>query len=764
VARRAPERGGDRFAACDGRLTHNNDENTRFGLLFIPVRSHNFKGKSVEIDGLPFGDTFVCRERIMTMKTEVSALPTHSEVDTLCVNTIRFLSVDAVQKANSGHPGLPLGAAPMGYVLWTRFLKHNPSNPGWFDRDRFILSAGHGSMLLYSLLYLTGYELPLEQIKRFRQWGSITPGHPESRLTPGVETTTGPLGQGFGNAVGMAVAEAHLSARYNRPGFEIVDHHTYGLASDGDLMEGVSSEAASLAGHLKLGKLICFYDDNHVSLAAGTTLTFTEDRAGRFEAYGWHTQTVDDGNDIEAIEAALRAAHEVTDRPSLIAVRTHLGYGSPNKQDTYEAHGSPLGEEEVKLTKENLGWPVEPPFHVPEEALQFFRQAVDRGRQAEAEWNERLTAYGRQYPGPASELRRMLDGEVPEEWDADIPVFTPDDGVMATRVASGKVLQSIAPRLPALAGGSADLDPSTHTALKGMGDFQNTDHENGDTQGSSGGGWSYAGRNLHFGVREHAMGAILNGLAAHGGIRPFGATFLIFSDYMRPSIRLAALMKLPVLYVFTHDSIGLGEDGPTHQSVEQLAGLRAIPGFTLFRPADANETAAAWRIAIEHGEGPVALVLTRQKLPVLDPEQYPGIPEGVRRGGYILADAPEGARPDVQLVATGSEVSLALEARRQLVGEGVKTRVVSLPSWNLFELQPAEYRRRVLWPEVPILAIEAGASLGWKSYVGPQIDVIGVDRFGASAPGGTVMKEFGFSVDNVCRRARAALKGGTHDT
>ena len=680
-----------------------------------------------------------------------------SNLDELCVNAIRFLSVDAVQKANSGHPGLPLDAAPMGYVLWTRFLKHNPSNPNWFDRDRFVLSAGHGSMLLYSLLYLTGYDLPLEQIKNFRQWGSITPGHPESHLTPGVETTTGPLGQGFANGVGMAIAEAHLAARYNRPGYEIINHYTYGLVSDGDLMEGVASEAASLAGHLKLGKLIYFYDNNHVSLAAGTNITFTEDRAKRFEAYGWHTITIDDGNDLVAIDQALEAAQEETERPSLILVRTHLGYGSPNKQDTYEAHGSPLGEEEVRLTKENLGWPVEPPFYVPDEALDYFRQAVARGERAEQGWLEEFAEYETEHPYLAEELNSLIRGELPDAWDADIPEFPANGKPIATRVASGKVLNAIAPGLPGLVGGSADLNPSTHTVLEGMGDFENPALASGDTQGSSGGEWSYAGRNLHFGVREHAMGAIMNGIAAHGGLIPFGATFLVFSDYMRPPIRLAALMKKHVICVFTHDSIGLGEDGPTHQPVEQLLGLRSIPNLTLVRPADANETAAAWRIAIEHRDGPVALVFSRQKLPILDTVLYPQVHLGARSGGYILADVPGEEDPEIILVATGSEVHLAMQAREQLLEKEVKTRVVSLPCWHLFQAQPQEYRDEVLLPDVPKLAIEAGVSLGWRPYVGPHMEVIGVDKFGESAPGPKVMQEYGFGVENVTKKALEML-------
>ena len=685
---------------------------------------------------------------------------TNHELDQLCINAIRFLAVDMVQKANSGHPGLPLDAAPMAYTLWTRYLRFNPHDPYWFNRDRFVLSAGHGSAMLYALLYLTGYDVSLDEIRRFRQWGSITPGHPESGLTPGVEVTTGPLGQGFGNGVGMAIAEAHLAARYNRPGFEIIDHRTYAIASDGDMMEGIASEAASLAGHLNLGKLTYLYDSNHISLASSTGVTFTEDTAARFESYGWYVQRVEDGNDLAAIDGALRAARQEQERPSLIVIRTHIGYGSPHKQDTFKAHGSPLGEEEVKLTKENLGWPTERPFYVPDEALAHMRQAIEQGERAQEEWNDRLAAYADRYPDLAQELYRMMRGELPEGLDADLPRFAGDTEPMATRVASGKAINVIASKVPDLMGGSADLNPSTHTALEDRGDFQSPDLDVADTQGSVGGGWGYDGRNLHFGVREHAMGAILNGLAAHGGLLPFGATFLIFSDYMRPSMRLAALMKLHVIYVFTHDSIGLGEDGPTHQPVEQLVGLRAIPDMLVIRPADANETVAAWRVAVAHQGGPVALVCTRQKLPVLDPEQYPGIHLGVEAGGYVLAHAPQSGPPHLSLVATGSEVHLALAAREHLAQEGIRAQVVSLPSWHLFDAQPARYRDQVLPPGVPILAIEAGSPLGWRSYVGPQIAVVGVDRFGASAPGEIVMDEYGFSVENVCQRARALVRRG----
>jgi len=679
-----------------------------------------------------------------------------AKLDQLAINTVRFLSVDAIQKANSGHPGLPLGAAPMAYVLWTRFLSHNPGNPLWFNRDRFVLSAGHGSMLLYSLLHLTGYDLPLEEIKHFRQWGSITPGHPERSPSHGVETTTGPLGQGFGNGVGLAMAEAHLAARYNRPGFEIVNHFTYALVSDGDLMEGVAAETASLAGHLRLGKLIYLYDNNHISLAASTQLTFTEDHARRFEAYGWHTQSVEDGNDIEAIERAIRAARQETERPSLILIRTHLGYGSPHKQDTFAAHGSPLGEEEVKLTKQHLGWPIEPPFLVPEEAKQHFRVAVSKGVDVENQWRSLFAAYEKQFPELAFELRQLIANELPQGWDAGIPQFAADPKGMATRVASGMAMQALKSKLPAFIGGSADLNPSTNTELKDAGNFESPAMAIGDLQGAAGGGWSYAGRNIQFGVREHGMGAILNGLAAHGAMIPFGATFLTFSDYMRPSIRLAALMKAHVIYVFTHDSIGMGEDGPTHQPVEHLLSLRTIPGLIVIRPCDANETAEAWRVAIETKDHPFALVLTRQNVPTLDRTQFASA-EGLRRGAYILADAPQ-AKPRLILIASGSEISLLVEARLQLQARGIPVRLVSMPSWELFEAQAPEYRATVLPPSVRArLAVEAGVTLAWHRYVGDYGDAIGVDRFGASAPGPVVMREYGFTVENVCQKAMAVL-------
>ena len=676
-------------------------------------------------------------------------------LDQLCIDTIRFLAVDAVEKAASGHPGLPMGAAPMAYLLWSRFLRHNPANPAWFDRDRFVLSAGHGSMLLYGLLFLTGYDLPLEEIERFRQWGSRTPGHPERGETPGVEVTTGPLGQGIANAVGMAIAEASLAACYNRPGFPLVNHYTYCLAGDGDLMEGVAAEAASLAGHLGLGRLILLYDDNRISLAAATDLAFTEERGVRFAAYGWQVLTVADGNDLAAIEAAIEEARAETTRPSLICVRTHIGYGSPHRQDTFEAHGAPLGKEEVRLTKERLGWPQEPLFHLPAEALHHFRRALENGARAEAAWQERFAAYEEIFPALAAELRRAMEGVLPVGWEEALPLFPADPKGLATRVASGKVLNAIAPRLPALLGGSADLNPSTHTALAGLGDFENPRFTPNDRQGAIGPEWGYCGRNLHFGVREHGMAAILNGMAAHGGTIPFGATFLTFSDYLRPALRLAALMGLHVVHVFTHDSIALGEDGPTHQPVEQIASLRAIPNLVVIRPGDANETAVAWQVALE-ARGPVALVLSRQSIPTLDRDRFAPA-AGLRRGGYILAEA-QGGEPQIILIATGSELFLALAAREKLAAAAVRARVVSLPSWELFAAEPRQYRDEVLPPGVTKrLAIEAGSPFGWERYTGSGGDTIGVERFGASAPGEVVMGEYGFSVENICRRALALL-------
>ena len=680
-----------------------------------------------------------------------------TQLDQQCINTLRFLSVDMVQQANSGHPGLPLGAAPMAYVLWTRWLRHNPRNPHWANRDRFVLSAGHGSALLYSLLHLTGYDLTLDDLRQFRQWGSKTPGHPERGHTPGVETTTGPLGQGFGNAVGMAIAEAQLAALYNRPDLPLIDHHTYVMVGDGDLMEGVAAEAASLAGHLRLGKLICLYDDNAVTLAAGTDIACSEDRAQRFEAYGWHTLVVADGNDLAALDAALAVTRAETARPSLILVRTHIGYGSP-EQDSFKAHGSPLGPDKVLKTKQNLGWPTEPAFLIPETALAHFRSAVTRGAQAEAAWDESLTTYARSFPELAEELQGRLRGELPPGWDADIPVFDADDKGLATREASGKVLNAISPKLPALSGGSADLDPSTKTAMLGLGDFNPPASQNTDQQGSDSAGWSYAGRNLHFGVREHAMGAIVNGLAAHNGFIPYGATFLIFSDYSRPSLRLAALMGLHVLHVFTHDSIAVGEDGPTHQPVEQLASLRAIPNLVVIRPSDANETAIAWRVALETRDRPVLLVLSRQALPTLDRNRYTAA-VGLRRGAYVLSDAPNG-KPELILLASGSEVSLILAAAERLQQQGIAVRCVSMPSWELFDALPQVERDAVLPPAVDArLAVELGVAQGWERYLGARGEMLGVERFGASAPATELMREYGVTVDHVCARAKALLAG-----
>jgi transketolase len=677
-------------------------------------------------------------------------------LDELCINTIRLLSVDMVQEANSGHPGMPLGAAPMAYVLWTQFLKHNPRNPSWPDRDRFVLSAGHGSALLYSLLHLTGYDLPLEEIKRFRQWGSRTPGHPEHGETPGVESTTGPLGQGFGTGVGMAMAERFLAASFNRPGFEIVDHYTYAIVSDGDLMEGVASEAASLAGHLQLGKIIYLYDNNHISLAGETGLIFTEDVGRRFEAYGWHVQSVENGNDVEAISRALAAARQETARPSLISVRTHIGFGSPRKQDTFEVHGSPLGPEEVLATKKNLGWPLEPKFFIPKESGRRFRESLSKGERAEADWNAKLGGYAKAHPDLFARWHSQMNGEIPSGWDREIPVFPADPKGLATRAAGGKVMNAFAPRVSSLMGGSADLNPSTNTVLKNRGNFQPPPPPEGNVQGAEAGPWDYAGANVAFGVREHGMASLLNGLALHSGVLPFGSTFLIFSDYMRPSMRLAALMKLHVIYVFTHDSIALGEDGPTHQPVEQVAGLRAVPGLTVVRPADANEVAEAWRVAVQHREGPVAIILTRQAVPVIDRSRYAPA-RGLARGAYVLADcAPE--EPEILLIATGSEVALALEAYEKLRGEGVRPRVVSIPSWELFEKQPEEYRRQVLPPRIGRrISIEAASPVGWHKYVGLDGTIIGIDHFGASAPGQVLLEKFGFTVDNILNRAKALL-------
>ena len=685
--------------------------------------------------------------------------PPDGAIDELCIDTIRTLSIDAVEKAASGHPGLPMGAAAMAYVLWTRHLRCDPADPAWMNRDRFVLSAGHGSMLLYSLLFLAGYGLTLDDLKHFRRWGSRTPGHPERGVTTGVEVTTGPLGQGFGNAVGMAIAERWLAATFNRPGHSIVDHRTYVIASDGDLMEGIASEAASLAGDLHLGRLIVLYDSNRITLSATTNVTFSEDVGARFAAFGWHVQHVD-GMDVAAVDAALTAARADERRPSLIVARTHIGFGSPNKQDTFEAHGEPLGTNEVRLTKRAYGWPEDAKFYVPEKAQREFDKVRARGAVLSKAWRKTMDSYRAAQGELASAHDRAIAGELVPGWDAKLPLFTPKDGDMATRDAGGKVIAALAESVPSLIGGSADLDPSTRTMMKEKGDFQSAEVPEGGqtppTQGMAGGVWGYAGRNIHFGIREHAMAAALTGMAHHGGVVPFGATFFTFSDYMRPSIRLAALSGAHVIYVWTHDSIAVGEDGPTHEPVEQLASLRAMPNMLVLRPADANETVEAWRIAMQHKAGPVGLVLSRQKLPVLDRTKLASA-AGTARGAYVLIDAGEGP-PELILIATGSEVSLALAAHRQLAAEGVRSRVVSMPSWDLFEAQPAEYRRAVLPPAVRArVSVEAASPFGWERYVGPGGAIIGVDRFGASAPGPEVMARYGFTVEHVVATAKAVL-------
>ena len=672
------------------------------------------------------------------------------ELDQLCINTIRALAIDAVQKAESGHPGLPLGAAPMAYALWTRFMRYNPRNPKWENRDRFLLSAGHGCMLLYALLYLSGYDLSLDEIKNFRQWGSKTPGHPEYGLAPGVEITTGPLGQGFANGVGMAMGAAHLAAKFNQKDFPLIDHYVYAIVSDGDLMEGVASEAASLAGHLKLGKLIYLYDDNHVTIEGFTSLAFSENVPKRFEAYGWHTSTMEDGNDLAAIESAIRDAQSVADRPSLISVKTTIGYGMPTA-GTRKAHSDAPGEDAVRETKKHLGWPEDKFFYVPDEALAHFRAAIERGAQQEKEWNELVGKYQEKHQEPGELWTQTISGELPEDWEKHLPGFE-DAKPVATRVASGQVINALAPHLPMLIGGSADLGVSNNTDIKEGGDFEAT---------------SYEGRIFHFGVREHAMGSTLTGMSLNGGLIPYGGTFMTFSDYMRPAIRLACLSEIQVIYVFTHDSIGLGEDGPTHQPIEHLAALRAIPHLFVVRPGDVHEVREAWRLAILRRHAPTALALTRQKVPLIDRKVYASA-EGLRRGGYVLAEAdevetrPSGrvqSNPQLILIATGSEVSLALEAREQLQKDGVPTRVVSMPCIELFEEQSAAYRDEVLPASVTArLAIEAGVRQSWDRYVGPAGDVICLDRFGASAPGDVVMKNLGFNVDNVVSRARKLLK------
>jgi transketolase len=684
-------------------------------------------------------------------------------LDQLAINTIRTLSIDAVQNANSGHPGLPLGAAPMTYVLWTRYLRHNPRNPKWPDRDRFAFSAGHGSMLLYSLLYLTGYDLSLDDIKRFRQWGSRTPGHPENRLTPGVELTTGPLGQGFGNGIGLAIAEAHLAATYNRPGYTIVDHRTFGLVSDGDLMEGVAYEAASIAGHLRLGKIVYLYDSNQVTLAGSTGLVFSEDVAKRFDALCWHVQHVEDGNDLEALDRAMRAGIDETERPSVVIVHTTIGYGSPHKAGTFQSHGSPLGAEEVVATKRNLGWPTTEAFYVPDEALSRFRAAVQHGAQLEQAWQQRFEAYASEYPDLAAQFRRTQAGLLPDGWDHDLPTFKSQEvkgGQLATRAAGGTVINAIASVVPELIGGSADLNPSTDTALKGFGDFESPANLATDRQGSVGTAWGYAGRNLFYGIREHAMGAITNGIVYHGGLRAYSATFLTFSDYMRPPIRLSALSELPSIFVYTHDSIGLGEDGPTHQPIEHLPALRAIPHIVVFRPADANEVTEGWRLAIERRDGPTVLVFSRQLLPIWDRSVY-GSADGARKGAYILADS-SGGPPEAILIGTGSEVSLVMAARDLLQQAGHRVRVVSMPSWELFGAQPQSYRDEVLPAAVTArVSVEAASPFGWERWVGQAGAIVGLNRFGASAPYTDIYQHLNFTPEYIAELTRDLLQRDT---
>jgi transketolase len=656
------------------------------------------------------------------------------------INTIRFLSADAIEDAKSGHPGMPMGAAPMAYTLWMKHLRFNPQNPDWADRDRFVLSGGHGSMLLYSLLHLTGYDLPLDEIKKFRQWHSKTPGHPESFCTPGVEVTTGPLGQGLGNSVGLAIAEKHLSAIYNRPDSEVVNHFTYAIVTDGDLMEGIASEAASIAGHLGLGKLILLYDDNRISIDGSTDITFTEDTRGKYEALHWHVQKVD-GNDVDAVDEAIKQA-KVDPRPSLIMCKTNIGFCMPNKQDTAKAHGEPAGEDELNGAKTNLGWPLEPRYLIPEDVLAHFREAVNRGEETEKTWKKSFEEYKNQNPKLAEELQRRLSGRLPDGWNSELPVFDSSEGNLATRAASGKVINALGSKLPELIGGSADLTGSNKTWIDGSESFQKDNP---------------VGRNIYFGVREHAMGAIVNGLAAHGGVIPFSATFFMFSDYMRPSIRLSALSGHPSIWVFTHDSIGVGEDGPTHQPIEHLAALRAIPELVVIRPADATEVVEAWKVAINRRTGPTVLVLTRQKLPILNREDYNDA-DGVSRGAYVLADYSDG-NPEMILIGSGSEVHLVVEAAKVLAEEGIKVRVISFPSWKLFAAQTKKYQDSVLPPSCSKrLVVEAGVKQGWGQWIGPECNVISIERFGSSAPGKVVFEKFGFTVDNVIEKSREILQ------
>ncbi len=674
-------------------------------------------------------------------------------LDDLCINTLRFLAADGVEKANSGHPGMPMGDAPMAYTLWTRHLRHNPKNPRFANRDRFVLSAGHGSMLLYSLLHLAGYDMPIEELKNFRQWGSHTPGHPEYDLSRGIETTTGPLGQGFANGVGMAITERYLADRYNKPGFTLFDYSVYMISGDGDMMEGISNEAASMAGHLELGKVICLYSDNQITIEGPTSVAFTEDVAKRFDALKWHVQKID-GNDVEAVSAAIEAAKAETTKPSIIIARTNIGFGSPNKQDTAGVHGSPLGTDEMKATKENLGWPVEPRFYVPDEARAVFTKSCDTGAALEAQWQKTLDGYAKEHPELAKELEARLSGNNSLKWEEALPEYKPEDGGVATRSASGNVLNAIAEDIPVLIGGSADLAPSNNTYMKGLGDLMPGEN----------------GRNMHFGVREHAMGAVMNGMASGGMIIPYGGTFLVFSDYMRGAIRVAALSGMQVIYVFTHDSIGLGEDGPTHQPVEHLASLRAIPNLNVLRPCDGPETSEAWRAALKATSTPTALILTRQKLSIVDRAKYGSSSAGdLARGGYVIAETPadlNGGRPQLILIASGSEVELAIGAYDKLTEQGVATRVVSMPCVEFFEAQDADYRDAVLPPNVRArVAIEAGSEQGWHKYVGLDGAVIGVEGFGASAPYKILMEKYGFTVDNIVDKAtKVFTKAGASTT
>jgi transketolase len=677
------------------------------------------------------------------------------ELENKCINTIRFLATDAIEKAKSGHPGMPMGAAAAAYTLWTKHLKHNPQNPQWPDRDRFVLSSGHASMLLYALLHLTGYNLSLDDIKNFRQWGSRTPGHPEYSHTPGVEVTTGPLGQGLANAVGMAIAEAHLAARFNTEESKTVDHYTYVMAGDGDMMEGVTAEACALAGHLRLGKLIVLYDDNAVSLAGSTALSFTENLEMRFKSYGWHVQKVKDGNDVAAIDRAIKKGKKETQRPSLICVQSTIGYGAPCKQGSCEAHGAPLGPDELKDTKLALSWPEEPSFYVPEDVRKYFRKSLTRGKKWEKQWQEELQNYKGTNPQLFAEFSRTINGELPLDWEAALSPFPAGSKDVATRKASETIMQALAAKIPEIAGGSADLNPSTFTWLKNCGDFQNPATSSQGLHGMVGGVWSYLGRNIHFGVREHAMGSISVGMALHGGLIPYTATFLTFADYMRPPMRLAALMGLRVIFIFTHDSIGVGEDGPTHQPIEQIMNMRQVPNLTVIRPADANETVEAWRMALSKTTGPTVLVFSRQNLPVLD-RTICTPATNTQHGGYILWEsAPD---PDIILIATGSEVPITLDAARRLSAEGVKVRVVSIPCWDIFDRQPQEYRDKVLPPQITArLAIEAGIKLGWEHYTGLAGKILGMESFGASAPGPVLYEKFGFTAANIVNTARELL-------